>query len=155
VRPPVVVCAVVAKQSPVRLTPKHGTRRKRAPRRRRANSAADDPPVAENARAADEDWSAWSAAAGEFETAAKEIRRLKREMGAAVDTAQARRTQKRMLVAGALPSAVCGVVLTFVVQDLTEPGVSRFRKNSSRRRLAAWLLAQTNYEPKTLLRLAG
>jgi hypothetical protein len=74
---------------------------------------------ARRSKIADEDWDAWKGAADNFESAATEINKLKREMGGAVDAARAGRKQTRLMVAGVLGSAVAGAALTLGVQALT------------------------------------
>lgn len=84
----------------------------------RFDATVDNIVAARRSKIADEDWEAWTAAADEFETAAKEIKQLKREMGAAVDAARAESKQMSLMIAGALVSAALGVGLTLGVQAL-------------------------------------
>lgn len=73
---------------------------------------------ARRAKIADGDWSAWTDAANSLESAAEEMRKLKREMGAAVDAAMSRRFQRRLMLGGVMLSVVLGVALTLGAQAL-------------------------------------
>ncbi len=84
----------------------------------RFDKISDDIVLARRSKIADEDWSAWTSAADELEGAAQKLKALRREMGAAVDAAREGRTQRRMLIGGALLSALLGVGLTLLVQAL-------------------------------------
>jgi hypothetical protein len=82
---------------------------------------------ARRAKIADGDWTAWIDAADDLEWAAKEMRTLKREMGAAVDAAAsvtaaeavAPRFHFRLMLIGVGLSALAGVGGTLLVQALT------------------------------------
>jgi len=82
----------------------------------RFDKITNDVVSARRSKIADEDWSAWTNAADDLEGAAQKLKALKREMGAAVDAARGRASQRRMLFGGALLSAVLGVCLTLLVQ---------------------------------------
>lgn len=73
---------------------------------------------ARRAKIADGDWSAWTGAADGLEAAASEMRKLKREMGAAVDAANERGDHRRLMLGGVALSVVLGVALTLGVQAL-------------------------------------
>ena len=73
---------------------------------------------ARRAKIADGDWSAWTDAADSLEAAASEMRKLKREMGAAVDAVNERRYHRRLMLGGVALSVVLGVVLTLGAQAL-------------------------------------
>lgn len=79
----------------------------------------DDIVAVRRSKIADEDWSAWTAAADELEGAAQKLKALKREMGAAVDAATAMKRDRRLLFVGAGLSAALGVGLTLLVQALS------------------------------------
>jgi hypothetical protein len=73
---------------------------------------------ARRAKIADGDWSAWSNAADDLESAAGEMRKLKREMGSAVDAANERLYHRRLMLGGVALSVVLGVALTLGAQAL-------------------------------------
>jgi uncharacterized protein (DUF2235 family) len=73
---------------------------------------------ARRAKIADGDWSAWTTAADDIESAGEQIKVLKREMGAAVDAAKSNRSQRRMLVASIILSAALGAAISTAVQML-------------------------------------
>ena len=73
---------------------------------------------ARRAKIADGDWAAWTSAADDLEEAAKKMKVLKREMGAAVDAATERRYHRRLMLIGAALSTGLGVGLTLAVQGL-------------------------------------
>jgi hypothetical protein len=78
---------------------------------------------ARRAKIADGDWATWKSAADDLEQAAKKMKVLKREMGAAVDAAVERRDNRRLMVVGAVVGAILstglGVGLTLLVQAVT------------------------------------
>jgi hypothetical protein len=65
------------------------------------------------------DWAEWKSAADDLEQAAKKMKVLKREMGAAVDAAVERRSNRRLMVVGAISSPALSVGLTLLVQAVT------------------------------------
>jgi hypothetical protein len=73
---------------------------------------------ARRAKIADGDWSVWTDAANDLEWAAGEMRKLKREMGSAVDAATSRRFHVRLMVGGVALSVGFGVAATLIVQAL-------------------------------------
>jgi hypothetical protein len=85
----------------------------------RFDQITDDIVQARRLKVADEDWDAWTNAADDFESAAKKMKSLRREMGAAVDAAKAKRSQLRLMIAGAVGSAALGVGGTLLVQAIT------------------------------------
>ncbi len=78
---------------------------------------------ARRAKIADGDWSVWTGAADDLEWAADEMRKLKREMGAAVSAAEERKFHRRLMLKGVALSAVLslaiGVGATLLVQAIT------------------------------------
>jgi hypothetical protein len=84
----------------------------------RFDALSDKIVQARRAKIADGDWDLWTSAADDLEAAAKEMKLLKREMGAAVDAATSRRYDRRLMVAGVVLSVVFGVVLTIAVQAI-------------------------------------
>jgi hypothetical protein len=85
----------------------------------RFDALTDDIVQARRAKIADGDWTAWTNAADDLESAASKMKALKREMGAAVDAATSRRHDWRVMLAGAGLSAALGVGLTLAVQAIT------------------------------------
>ena len=85
---------------------------------RRLDEVSERIVQARKAKTADGDWSIWKDAADDLEWAADEMRKLKREMGAAVDAATNRRFHRRLMFGGAALSVGAGVVLTLVAQAL-------------------------------------
>ncbi|HEY7951505.1 MAG TPA: hypothetical protein VID70_00865, partial [Solirubrobacteraceae bacterium] len=79
---------------------------------------SDDIVRARRAKIADGDWTAWTNAADDLESAARKMKTLKREMGAAVDAATSRTYNRRLMLAGVALSGVLGVGLTLVVQAI-------------------------------------
>jgi hypothetical protein len=84
----------------------------------RFDRITDDIVAARRAKIADEDWTAWTNAADDFEAAAQKMKELQREMGAAVDAAETERSQSRLMISGAIISAVLGAVILLVIQAL-------------------------------------
>lgn len=84
----------------------------------RFDELSDNIVAARRAKIADGDWSAWTDAADDLESAATEMRKLKREMGSAVDAADGRRYNRRLMFGGVALSVVLGVALTLGVQAL-------------------------------------
>lgn len=84
----------------------------------RFDGLSDSIVEARRAKIADGDWSAWTDAADSLEAAAAEMRKLKREMGSAVDAANERRYHRRLMLGGVALSVVLGVALTFGAQAL-------------------------------------
>jgi hypothetical protein len=85
----------------------------------RFDALSDDIVQARRAKIADGDWTAWTNAADDLESAAKKMKVLKREMGAAVDAVTSRRYDWRLMVAGVGLSGALGVALTLAVQAIT------------------------------------
>lgn len=85
----------------------------------RFDQITDDIVAARRAKIADEDWTAWTDAADDFEKAAQKMKELKREMGAAVDAAEAERSQRLLMIAGAIFSAVLGALILLAIQVLS------------------------------------
>jgi hypothetical protein len=85
---------------------------------RRLDEIIDRVDVARSAKVADGEWEIWKTAASDFDAAADAIRTLKREMGAAVDGANALISSKRQLIAGIVLSAVAGVALGYLLPCL-------------------------------------
>jgi hypothetical protein len=85
----------------------------------RFDALSDDIVQARRAKTADGDWDLWTSAADDLESAAKKMKILKREMGAAVDAAMSRRYNRRLMLAGAVLSAVLGAAVAIVVQAIT------------------------------------
>lgn len=83
---------------------------------RRFDELSDKIVQARRAKIADGDWSVWAGAANDLESAAEEMRKLKREMGAAVDEAMSRRFHRRLMIVGVALSVGLGVGLTLVTQ---------------------------------------
>jgi hypothetical protein len=73
---------------------------------------------ARRAKIADGDWSAWTSAADDLESAASEMRDLKREMGSAVDAATERQYNRRLMFGGVVLSLALGSAVTLVAQTL-------------------------------------
>ncbi len=71
---------------------------------------------ARRAKIADGDWTAWTEAADDLEVAASEMRKLKREMGAAVDAAEDRRFNRHLMIVGVVLSVLIGAGLTIFLQ---------------------------------------
>jgi hypothetical protein len=84
----------------------------------RFDALSDNIVHARRAKIADGDWAAWTTAADDLESAAQEMKTLKREMGAAVDAAMSRRFHRRLMLAGVALSAALGVGLTLGAQAL-------------------------------------
>lgn len=84
----------------------------------RFDALSDDIVRARRAKIADGDWTAWTNAADDLESAAKKMKVLKREMGAAVDAATSRSYHRRLMLAGVALSGALGVVLTLAVQAI-------------------------------------
>lgn len=84
----------------------------------RFDALTDDIVQARRAKIADGDWSAWTDAADDLENAAKKMKALKREMGAAVDAATERRYHRKLMLIGVLLSTALGVGLTLGIQAL-------------------------------------
>ena len=84
----------------------------------RFDALTDSIVEARRAKIADGDWSAWTDAADSLEAAAVEMRKLKREMGAAVDAANERRYHRRLMLGGVALSVIFGVAVTLGVQAL-------------------------------------
>jgi hypothetical protein len=84
----------------------------------RFDQISDDIVQARRAKIADEDWTAWTNAADEFESAAKKMKVLKREMGAAVDAAMLQRSQRRLMIIGGVFSAVLGAAPALLIQAI-------------------------------------
>lgn len=84
----------------------------------RFDALTDDIVQARRAKIADGDWMAWTEAADDLEEAAKKMKGLKREMGAAVDAASSRRYDRKLMLAGVLFSAALGVGLTLAIQAI-------------------------------------
>ncbi|HEX7244145.1 MAG TPA: hypothetical protein VF245_01095 [Solirubrobacterales bacterium] len=82
----------------------------------RFDGLSDDIVQARRAKIADGDWSIWTDAADSLEAAAAEMRKLKREMGAAVDAATSRHFNRRLMIGGAVLSVVLGAALTLGIQ---------------------------------------
>ena len=70
---------------------------------RRLDEVSERIVQARKAKTADGDWSIWKDAADDLEWAADEMRKLKREMGAAVDAATNRRFHRRLVCLVAPP----------------------------------------------------
>jgi hypothetical protein len=85
----------------------------------RFDALTDDIVQARRAKIADGDWIAWTEAADDLEEAAKKMKALKREMGAAVDAALSRRYHRKLMLAGVLLSGALGVGLTLAIQAIT------------------------------------
>jgi hypothetical protein len=85
----------------------------------RFDALSDDIVQARRAKIADGDWDIWTRAADDLEAAAKKMRVLKREMGAAVDAAVSRRYDRRLMLAGVVLSAVFGAAVAIAVQAIT------------------------------------
>jgi hypothetical protein len=86
---------------------------------KRFDQITDDIVQARRSKIADEDWSAWTNAADDFEAAAQKLGVLKREMGAAVDAAEEGRFQRRLMIAGAVFSAILGAVILLLIQAIS------------------------------------
>jgi hypothetical protein len=84
----------------------------------RFDQITDDIVSARRAKIADEDWTAWIDAADDFEAAGQKMRQLQREMGAAVDAAEAGLSQRRLMIFGAIFSAVLGALILLAIQAL-------------------------------------
>jgi hypothetical protein len=82
----------------------------------RFDRITDDIVAARRAKIADEDWTAWTNAADDFEAAAQKMKDLQREMGAAVDAAEAERSQLKLMIVGGIFSAVLGAAIVFLIQ---------------------------------------
>lgn len=85
----------------------------------RFDQLSDDIVQARRAKIADEDWSAWTDAADDLEAAAHKMRKLKREMGAAVDAAREEKFHRRLMLMGVVLSAVAGALLLLLIQAVT------------------------------------
>ncbi len=83
---------------------------------RRFDELSDKIVQARRAKIADGDWTAWTEAADDLEAAASEMRQLKREMGAAVDAAEDRRFNRRLMIVGVVSSVFIGAGLTVLLQ---------------------------------------
>ncbi len=84
----------------------------------RFDALSDDIVQARRAKIADGDWTAWTSAADDLESAAKKMKVLKREMGAAVDAATSRRYHRRLMLVGVALSGALGVGLTLAAQAI-------------------------------------
>lgn len=84
----------------------------------RFDALSDSIVEARRAKIADGDWSAWADAADSLEAAAAEMRKLKREMGSAVDAANERRYHRRLMLGGVGLSVIFGVIVTLAAQAL-------------------------------------
>jgi hypothetical protein len=84
----------------------------------RFDGLSDSIVQARRAKIADGDWSAWTDAADSLEEAAGEMRKLKREMGSAVDAASERQFNRSLMFGGVALSVIFGVALTLVAQAL-------------------------------------
>lgn len=84
----------------------------------RFDALTEDIVHARRAKIADGDWSAWTDAADDLENAAKKMKALKREMGAAVDAAQERRFHRKLMLIGVALSVAFGAVITLVIQAI-------------------------------------
>lgn len=82
----------------------------------RFDELSDSIVEARRAKIADGDWSVWTGAANSLEAAAVEMRKLKREMGSAVDAANERRYNWRLMLGGVALSVVAGVAVTLGVR---------------------------------------
>jgi hypothetical protein len=78
----------------------------------RFDEMSDSIVQARRAKIADGDWTAWTEAADDLESAAGEMKKLKREMGAAVDAAEDRRLHRRLMIGGVALSVLFGAGLT-------------------------------------------
>jgi hypothetical protein len=85
---------------------------------KRFDQLSDDIVQARRAKIADEDWSAWTDAADDLESAVTKMRALKREMGAAVDAATSQKFHRRLMIIGVVLSAVFGALLLFLIQTV-------------------------------------
>lgn len=84
----------------------------------RFDGLSDSIVEARRAKIADGDWSAWTDAADSLEHAASEMRKLKREMGSAVDAASSHHYNRRLMLIGVALSVVLGVAVTLGAQAL-------------------------------------
>lgn len=84
----------------------------------RFDGLSDSIVEARRAKIADGDWSMWTDAADNLEAAASEMRKLKREMGSAVDAANERLYNRRLMFCGVALSVVVGVIVTLGAQAL-------------------------------------
>lgn len=85
----------------------------------RFDALSDSIVQARREKIADGNWDLWTSAADDLEYAAKEMKTLKREMGAAVDAAASRRYDRRLMFAGVVLSVVLGAALAVAVQAIT------------------------------------